>query len=456
MGSVWEAMDERLHRPVAVKQLHAQLGLSPEETELANQRAMREARITARLHHRHAVPVFDVVEHQGRPCLIMQFLPSMALSAVLREGGPLTRTRGGSGRRTDLVGARGCPRGRNRAPRRKAGQHLDRGRRCGADHRLRHLARHGRRHPHGDRSGARHARFSGPGGGPWQRVDVRLRRVLTGVHDVRRTGGGPTVRVGLELDRPAPPGGIRGVPATTARRAPHPGRAAHVVPRPAGSTVHEGRGRNPPRLGRSGGGAGSGAVGDANQERWSQSASRPRRPLGPPPSPAPISAPAPSAEPSSPTLVPSPAAPSTVPNARPARRPTRRRTSKQARSDLGCRRARRRPRGGRRMVARRRSRPLVADQGQPAVLLRRQPPRNARGYRGFPADPDDHPECLADARTGTPTASQLAGAITNYYTLVPDNTDSFVVADDAVVPDRYNRRPPTHTSNSGPRWIASR
>ena len=89
MGSVWEAMDERLHRPVAVKQLHAQLGLSPDETELANQRAMREARITARLHHRHAVPVFDVVEHQGRPCLIMQFLPSMALSAVLREGGPL-------------------------------------------------------------------------------------------------------------------------------------------------------------------------------------------------------------------------------------------------------------------------------------------------------------------------------------------------------------------------------
>ena len=74
MGSVWEAMDERLQRPVAVKQLHAQLGLSPEETELANQRAMREARITARLHHRHAVPVFDVVEHQGRPCLILSLI----------------------------------------------------------------------------------------------------------------------------------------------------------------------------------------------------------------------------------------------------------------------------------------------------------------------------------------------------------------------------------------------
>ncbi len=85
MGAVWEAWDERLERPVALKQLHRQVGLSPADAELVNQRAMREARITARLHHRHAVPVFDVVEHDGQPCLIMQFLPSKPLSAILRE-----------------------------------------------------------------------------------------------------------------------------------------------------------------------------------------------------------------------------------------------------------------------------------------------------------------------------------------------------------------------------------
>jgi eukaryotic-like serine/threonine-protein kinase len=89
MGVVWEAWDERLERPVAVKELKPQVGVSPEEAELAKNRAMREARITARLHHRNAVPVFDVVEHAGLPCLIMQFLPSVPLSAVLREGGPL-------------------------------------------------------------------------------------------------------------------------------------------------------------------------------------------------------------------------------------------------------------------------------------------------------------------------------------------------------------------------------
>ena len=92
MGSVWEARDERLGRPVALKLLHRQYGLAPADAELANQRAMREARITARVHHRFAVPVFDVVEHDGRPCLVMQFVPSIPLSQLLKETGPLEPT----------------------------------------------------------------------------------------------------------------------------------------------------------------------------------------------------------------------------------------------------------------------------------------------------------------------------------------------------------------------------
>lgn len=89
MGVVWEAWDERLERRVALKQLRDQPGLTPAEVQLNNKRAMREARNSARLHHRYAVPVFDVVEHDGRPCLIMQFLPSVPLSELLRESGPL-------------------------------------------------------------------------------------------------------------------------------------------------------------------------------------------------------------------------------------------------------------------------------------------------------------------------------------------------------------------------------
>ncbi|MVA74634.1 protein kinase [Auraticoccus sp. F435] len=89
MGVVWRAWDERLQREVAVKQLRPLAGLSDEETTLANDRAMREARITARLHHRHAVSVFDVVDDDGRPCLVMQFLASTTLAEVLRDHGPL-------------------------------------------------------------------------------------------------------------------------------------------------------------------------------------------------------------------------------------------------------------------------------------------------------------------------------------------------------------------------------
>jgi serine/threonine protein kinase len=90
MGSVWEAWDERLHRRVALKQLHPQPGLSPADAQLASDRAMREARITARLHHANAVPVYDVVDYEGLPCMIMQFLPSKSLQAVLTERGALS------------------------------------------------------------------------------------------------------------------------------------------------------------------------------------------------------------------------------------------------------------------------------------------------------------------------------------------------------------------------------
>ena len=89
MGVVWEGMDERLERRVALKQFYRQSEGSSREAELANQRALREARLTARLQHPHAVPVFDAVEQDGQLWLIMQFIPSITLAAVLQESGPL-------------------------------------------------------------------------------------------------------------------------------------------------------------------------------------------------------------------------------------------------------------------------------------------------------------------------------------------------------------------------------
>lgn len=92
MGVVWEAEDERLHRAVAVKQLRIPAGATDAETEVGVQRAMREARISARLQHPYAVSVFDVVEHEHMPCLVMELVPSVPLSQAIRELGGLTPT----------------------------------------------------------------------------------------------------------------------------------------------------------------------------------------------------------------------------------------------------------------------------------------------------------------------------------------------------------------------------
>jgi eukaryotic-like serine/threonine-protein kinase len=89
MGVVWQAMDERLERLVAVKQLLLQPQRSPGAADEARARAMREARIAARLQHPNAIVIYDVAEHDGEPCLVMEYLPSRSLAAVLGERGRL-------------------------------------------------------------------------------------------------------------------------------------------------------------------------------------------------------------------------------------------------------------------------------------------------------------------------------------------------------------------------------
>jgi hypothetical protein len=89
MGVVWQAYDERLHRTIALKQLLLQPGLSRADTDEARARAMREGRIAARLQHPNAVAVYDVAEHDGQPVLVMEYVPSRSLAAVLEAHGPL-------------------------------------------------------------------------------------------------------------------------------------------------------------------------------------------------------------------------------------------------------------------------------------------------------------------------------------------------------------------------------
>jgi serine/threonine protein kinase len=90
MGVVWLARDERLGRTVAVKQLRSGIGLSETQVQSSHLRARREARIAARLHHPNAVAIYDVVEHDGRPYLVMEYVRSRSLSEVLAQETVLT------------------------------------------------------------------------------------------------------------------------------------------------------------------------------------------------------------------------------------------------------------------------------------------------------------------------------------------------------------------------------
>lgn len=57
-------------------------GVDDEAAQQAVRRAVREGRLAARLRHPHAITVHDVVEHAGKPCLVMELLPSQSLPAL--------------------------------------------------------------------------------------------------------------------------------------------------------------------------------------------------------------------------------------------------------------------------------------------------------------------------------------------------------------------------------------
>jgi serine/threonine protein kinase len=77
MGVVWEAVDEVLDRPVALKEV-----LSP----TGDQRAVREAQAAARLTSPHIVTIHDVVTDLGRPWIVMELVPGRSLASVLEDG----------------------------------------------------------------------------------------------------------------------------------------------------------------------------------------------------------------------------------------------------------------------------------------------------------------------------------------------------------------------------------
>ena len=82
MGTVWRAEDELLGRQVAVKQLPVPPYLADDELTTLYERTRREARSAARITHPNVVIVHDVVDDDGLPCIVMEYVPSRTLGDV--------------------------------------------------------------------------------------------------------------------------------------------------------------------------------------------------------------------------------------------------------------------------------------------------------------------------------------------------------------------------------------
>ena len=89
MGTVWEAYDEVLGRDVAVKEVVLPFGLTDEERDTQYKRTFREARTAARLGHPGVIAVYDVVEEDGRPWIIMELVRARSLDKVIKQDGVL-------------------------------------------------------------------------------------------------------------------------------------------------------------------------------------------------------------------------------------------------------------------------------------------------------------------------------------------------------------------------------
>ncbi|MFB6751779.1 serine/threonine-protein kinase [Streptomyces sp. NPDC056353] len=89
MGTVWRAEDETLGRTVAVKELRFPGNIDEEEKRRLITRTLREAKAIARIRNNSAVTVYDVVEEDDRPWIVMELVEGKSLAEAIREDGLL-------------------------------------------------------------------------------------------------------------------------------------------------------------------------------------------------------------------------------------------------------------------------------------------------------------------------------------------------------------------------------
>jgi tRNA A-37 threonylcarbamoyl transferase component Bud32 len=89
MGTVWEAYDEMLHRPVAVKEVRLPPGIPRAEADELRERTLREARAIAVVSHPNVITLHDVAREGAEPFVVMEYIQARSLAELLREFGPM-------------------------------------------------------------------------------------------------------------------------------------------------------------------------------------------------------------------------------------------------------------------------------------------------------------------------------------------------------------------------------
>ncbi|MGV9305367.1 MULTISPECIES: serine/threonine-protein kinase [unclassified Nonomuraea] len=88
-GTVWRALDERLGREVAVKQVRIPQQLDAAGRAAFVEQAIHEARSAGRLRDPSIVMVHDVVLDQDLPWIVMDLATGRSLDKIIKETGPL-------------------------------------------------------------------------------------------------------------------------------------------------------------------------------------------------------------------------------------------------------------------------------------------------------------------------------------------------------------------------------
>jgi serine/threonine protein kinase len=88
MGTVYRAVDETLHRDVAIKVLNSELN----DPEVAK-RFRAEAITVARLSHPGIATIYELFEHDGQWLMVMEFVKGETLERLVERAGPLTAER---------------------------------------------------------------------------------------------------------------------------------------------------------------------------------------------------------------------------------------------------------------------------------------------------------------------------------------------------------------------------